>query len=354
MLVEAGEEQFAAAGHLLGSGGAEHLLDVLGAGVGDAINLGLGHGDEEEDVAAEKLHGAIDDFGTHGGFSQVCHPEDQRTAGLKAVERGSGAEVVGFAGFSADLGEGLDQLAEVGCAAAGKQALLNALAVGKQADAVAGEESELGEGYGGGAGEVELGVDARAGVGDGQCGLARGTGGDTGTHEAAAVEDDPDGLAARGLILAGDEGAAAGAGGPADIAQVIAFTVVAQALEVAAEASLAGLAELEIDLAAAGEEDLLLLTGAQGGVDTDGLGERGAGPSFGEAEGGAVAHVEPAGFPVAALGGLDAVTHAGRDTGKSGKAVRGGIGYKGGRQIVDQAAAAVLLQAALDAERFLA
>jgi hypothetical protein len=111
-----------------------------------------------------KLHGAIDDFGTHGGFSQVCHPENQRPAGLKAVESGSGAEVVGFAGFSADLGEGLDQLAEVGCAAAGKQALLNALAVGKQADAVAGEESELGEGYGGGAGEVELGVDARAGA----------------------------------------------------------------------------------------------------------------------------------------------------------------------------------------------
>ena len=66
--------------------------------------------------------------------------------------------MVGLACFGADLGEGLDELAKVGCAAAGKQALLDGLAVGEQADAVAGEEGELGEGYGGGAGVVELGV----------------------------------------------------------------------------------------------------------------------------------------------------------------------------------------------------
>ena len=98
-------------------------------------------------------------------------------------------------------------------------------------------------------------MDARAGLGDRQRGLARSRGRHARAHEPAAVEHDPDGLAALGLILAGDEGAAAGAGGPADVAQIVAFAVVAQALEVAAEASLAGLAELKVDLTAAGEEE---------------------------------------------------------------------------------------------------
>ena len=53
MLVEAGEEEFAATGHFLCGGGAEHLLDAVGTGVGDAIDFGLGHGDEEQHVAAK-------------------------------------------------------------------------------------------------------------------------------------------------------------------------------------------------------------------------------------------------------------------------------------------------------------
>ena len=90
-----------------------------------------------------------------------------------------------------------------------------------------------------------------------------------GAHEAAAVEDDPDGLAALGLVLAGDEAAAAGGGRPADVAQVVAFAVVAQAFKVAAETAQARLAELQINLAAAGKEYLLLLAGAQSGIDAD-------------------------------------------------------------------------------------
>ena len=158
VLVESGQEDFTAGGHFLGSGGAEHLVDGFGAGVGDGFDFGLGHGHEEQDVAAEQLHGSVDDFGAHGGFGEVGDPENERAAGLEAVERGGGAEVVGFAGFGADQGEGLDELAQVGCAAAGQQSLLDAVAIGQQADAVAGEESELGQGDGGGAGVVELGV----------------------------------------------------------------------------------------------------------------------------------------------------------------------------------------------------
>ena len=46
----------------------------------------------------------------------------------------------------------------MGGASARQQSLLDAVAIGQQADAVAGEEGELGKGDGGGAGVVELGV----------------------------------------------------------------------------------------------------------------------------------------------------------------------------------------------------
>jgi hypothetical protein len=91
------------------------------------------------------------------------------------------------------------------------------------------------------------------------------------------------------------------------------------------------LAELEVDLAAAGEEDLLLLAGAEGGVDADGLGEGGAGPAFGEAEGRTIADVEPAGFAVAALGRLGAVADRGGHAREGGEAVGGGFGDEGRR-----------------------
>ena len=41
---------------------------------------------------------------------------------------------------------------------------------------------------------------------------------------------------------------------------------------------------MQVDLAAAGEENLLLLPGAQGGIDADGLGKRGACPALGQAQ----------------------------------------------------------------------
>ena len=48
----------------------------------------------------------------------------------------------------------------MGSAAAGKQPLLDALAVGEQADPVAREKGELGQSHGRGRGVVELGVGA--------------------------------------------------------------------------------------------------------------------------------------------------------------------------------------------------
>ena len=85
------------------------------------------------------MHGAVDDFGAHGGFGQICDPENQGAARLQAAEQSGGAQVVGLAGFGSELGEKLDQLAQMGCAAPGQQALLDCLAVGQQPYAVAGK-----------------------------------------------------------------------------------------------------------------------------------------------------------------------------------------------------------------------
>jgi len=109
--------------------------------------------------------------------------------------------------------------------------------------------------------------------------------GDTCAHQPSAVEDNPDGLAALGLVLAGDGAAAARRGRPADVTQVVALAIVAQALEVAAQAALLRTAQLQVDLAAAGKEDLLLFTGAQGRVDAHRLRERRFGPALDEAQG---------------------------------------------------------------------
>jgi hypothetical protein len=84
-------------------------------------------------------------------------------------------------------------------------------------------------------------------------------------HQPPAVQHDPNRLAALRLVLAGDGAAAPRRGRPADIAQVVALAVLAQALEVAAQAPLPRLPQLQVDLAAAGQKDLLLLAGAQAG-----------------------------------------------------------------------------------------
>ncbi len=250
-------------------------------------------------MAAEQLDCAVDDLGAHGGFCQIGDPEDEGAARLKAIQGGSGAQVVGLAGFGVGLGEGFNNLAEMRAAAAGKNALLHGAAVDEQSDAIAGVESQLGHGHRGGTGVVELGVTEPAGIGWGGRGSA--------LQQPAGVEDDPDGLAALRLILAGDELAAASGRGPADVAQVVALKILAEALEVASEAALAHLAQLEIDLAAAGEEDLLVFALAQGRIDAHGLLERRHGPTLDEPERRSIAHKERSGRRIAALAGLDAI-----------------------------------------------
>ena len=211
-------------------------------------------------------------------------------------------------------------------AAVGQELLLDATSVAEQAYAVAGVDGQLGEGYGGGAGEVELGVAVLAVVGD------------DGAHEAAGVEDDPDGLAALCLKLAGDEVAAAGGGGPADVAEVVAGAVFAEGFELTAETAVAHLAELKVDLAAACEIDLLVFGGVEFRVDADGLGEWGFGPAAQEAEGGLVAEEEVAGRGVSAMTGAEGIAEAGVDVWVGAEVVARGDFCELGREVVDEVA----------------
>ena len=230
-----------------------HFSDLLR----DRIDLGLRHGDEEQDVPAQQMHGAVDDFGAHGGFSEIGDPEYQRTARLKATKQGGGAEVVSLAGLGSHLCQQFDHLAEMSCAASWQKTLLDGLAVSKQANAIAGEQRQLRQCYGSGACVVELGVFANVRGPAERCVGSRG-GDYARAHQPSAVEHDPHRLAALGLVLARDQVSATRARGPADVAHVVAFSVIAQAFEIAPEASLAGLPQLEIDLSTAREKYLLL------------------------------------------------------------------------------------------------
>ena len=127
------------------------------------------------------------------------------------------------------------------------------------------------------------------------------SGHDARTHQPSAIEHDPHGLAAFGLILARNQVSAARACRPADIAHVVAFAVIAQAFEVAPEATLPCLAKLDVDLAAACEEYLLLFACAQGWINADGLLQRGLGPTLCETQRRAIAYVELACRAVAAF-----------------------------------------------------
>ena len=295
--------------HLLCGGGAKHLIHIFRALLRDRIHLGLRHGDEEQHVTTQQVHCAVDHLRTHGGFGQIRDPENQRSPGLQASEQRSGAQVVRFARFSANLRQQFDHLAQVCRAAAGQQALLDRLAVGEQADAIAGEECELRQRHRGGAGMIEFGVFAQTAGSKGQSRIGTRSGDYARTHQPAAIEHDPHGLAALGLVLARDQVSAARTCGPADVAHVVAFAVVAQAFEVAPQAALARLAQLEVDLPAAREEYLLFFAGAQGGIDADGLLQGSFRPAFRKSERRAIANVELAGCAISALLRLYAISH---------------------------------------------
>ena len=143
------------------------------------------------------------------------------------------------------------------------------LAVDEQAHAIARVKRELRESDRGGARVVELGVAPPIRI----VRVAQ----DAALQQPSGVENNPHRLAALGLVAPRDQCSAPRRGRPADVAQVVTFEILAEALEVAAKSALAHLAQFEIDLTAAREKDLLVFALSKRGIDAHGLLERGRG-----------------------------------------------------------------------------
>src|SRR5262249_34313057 len=88
----------------------------------------------------------------------------------------------------------------------------------------------------------------------------------------------PDSLTSLRLIRLRDELAAARRCGPADVAELVAVLILAQALEVASRAALAGAPLLERHLTAAYQEQRMPLRIAEVRIDADRLRQRKRGP----------------------------------------------------------------------------
>ena len=221
-------------------------------------------------MAVQQLCRAVDDLGTHGRFGEITNPEDQGAARLQASEDRRGQQVICFARFRFELRQGFKTLTHMRRSAAGQQLLLDAAAIAEQPHTIAGVESQLRQRHGRRAGIIELGVAIGVLVGD------------AGAQQAAGVQNNPYRLTALGLVLPRDQVPSARGGGPAEIAKIVAGAILAQALKLASQAALTHLAQLQIDAAALGQEDLLIFSGAQFRINSNRLGEWRQGPARNE------------------------------------------------------------------------
>jgi len=129
VLVQAGEQQLAAAGHLLGGSGAEHLLHIFGRAWAIRSTSGWAMATNSSTWRRSSWMAPSTTSGRMAVSARSVIHRIRERRGCRRFERGGGAQVVGLGGFGMDLGERLDQLRRLRCAAAGEQALLDALAI---------------------------------------------------------------------------------------------------------------------------------------------------------------------------------------------------------------------------------
>src|ERR1051326_4209866 len=207
--------------------------------------------------------------------------------------------MVGFSDFFTRGGQALNDRPHVVQAPAQSDALLHVATVDQQAHAIAGVERDLRERERGVYREVELAQLTYAGA-----------------KQAAGVHDDPDGLAALHLEELGHVLAAAGGGGPADVAELVAFLVFTQAFKFPAYAALANQAFFQLDLAGAGEINVMAFSVFKIGKDADGLGERGTSPAFGKLRAAAITQISRAQLDITALQRTNSVARGCRIVGR--------------------------------------
>ncbi len=138
LFLKARQKYFPPSGHLLRRGCPEHLRDGFRGSGGDAFDLRLRHGNEQQQVPLQQLGRSVDHLWPHHCFSEVGDPEDERPPRLQTVEHRGRPQMIGFAGFGPDLGEQIDHLSQVRRTAAWQQALLDVLPVSEQAHTIPG------------------------------------------------------------------------------------------------------------------------------------------------------------------------------------------------------------------------
>ena len=198
--------------------------------VGLALHVHLRDGDEENQMPPHQLRGCVQHLGLHRGFGEVGHPEDEAATRLAMHQRCRCTEMVGFERFGSHLRQRIQQQPQMRRAASGQHELLRVAPIREQTHAVAGGKRDLRERQRGGGGLVELGIAAHSRA-----------------LQASRVEHQPDRLALFHLVEARHQGSATRRGGPADVADLVAFEVVAQAFEVAAHAALPAQTHLQLD-----------------------------------------------------------------------------------------------------------
>ena len=197
-------------------------------------------------MPVQQLRCPVDHLWAHRRLGQIGDPKNQRPPRLQPSQDGRGAQVIRFGRLRLQLRQRLQKLAHVRRTAPRQQLLLDAPSVAQQPDAVAGKERELGQRHGRRRGVVELGEAILR--------FVRIPGGHARPHQPSRIQDDPDGLAPLRLVLPRYQVAAPRRGSPAHIAQVVAGAVFAQTLKLAAQASLAHLAQLQLDAPALGQK----------------------------------------------------------------------------------------------------
>ena len=117
------------------------------------------------------------------------------------------------------------------------------------------------------------------------------------------------------------------------------LSVFAQALELAPHSALSQQALLQLDLAAAGEVDVLAANLFEIGKDTDHLPQIGRAPALADLQHAAITQIGLAGADVATLPRVDAVAGTARPAGPGGQFEDRHVGAERGRQIVGDAGA---------------
>src|ERR1700683_3246023 len=104
------------------------------------------------------------------------------------------------------------------------------------------------------------------------------------SQEASRVDDDPDDLPAFEFEGAGDQLVATGSGGPGNIAEIVTAAIFAKTLEFTTQAAMSPHTAFHFHLAAANEEQGVLLGPFDIGKNADGLRGFSDGPAFGETQ----------------------------------------------------------------------